>query len=82
MRICFTGPAIVNGLHFERTHLIALAEEKGHHVDKSVRHNTNFLVVGGTDLYEPKITSKLKKAITLGVPRISVEAFLEDMDFI
>lgn len=39
--VCFSGTAIVNGLHIERKYLIQLAKERGCHVHKRVSTEGN-----------------------------------------
>lgn len=78
----FTGPAVVNGLHLERKHLIALAQEQGHAVHKHVTNNTDYLVCREE---HPPNTVKFRCYLTLDnthTLRISPERFLKKMNFL
>lgn len=78
MRICFTGPAFVKGIHYERTHLIALAKEKGHVVQARVDNTTEYLVKGETT----KKTKKMAAAKHYFAVVITPEDFLKLMGFL
>jgi NAD-dependent DNA ligase len=80
MNIVFTGPAVVANTHFERKHLIALAHEKGHTVQASVRYDTNLLVMNPETA--KKKTVKLRDAKHYGVKVTTPEEFLKLMDFL
>lgn len=78
MRICFTGPAIVRGTHFERKHLIALAKEKGHMVQARVDATTDILVKGAVPHHTKKMNSAYKHTVVTYTP----EDFLKAMGFL
>jgi hypothetical protein len=88
MRFCFTGPAIVNGMHIERKYLIDLAVEKGHVVQSKVDTTTDFLVRGTLKI--PTIKSQTaSKMVWNGhkvgktAPKvISPEDFLKKMGYL
>lgn len=88
MNFVFTGPAIVNGLHLERKYLIALAEEKGHKVQKSVTLATDYIVCDPSKFTGTMKTKKIKDAVNIAIswPKniktINYEVFLKKMGFL
>lgn len=81
MHICFTGSAKVEGLHFERKHLIALAKEKGHHVDAHLDGGTNLVVQGEPKPGHPP-TQKAQMAEKLGIEVVTPQKFLTLMGYL
>ena len=86
MNFVFTGPAVVNGIHFEREHLVALAKEQGHTVGTKIRCNTpNFgltFLVANLDFLKKKKTVKYQTATINHVTIITPEEFLKKMGFL
>lgn len=88
MNFVFTGPAIVNGLHLERKYLIALAEEKGHKVQKSVTLETDYIVCDPGKFTGKMRTKKVKDAVNIAVSgaksikTMNYEKFLKKMGFL
>ena len=85
-RVCFTGPAMVQGLHIERAHLIALCKEKGVIVQNKVDKDTDFLIVNhdGATMFN-EIKSKKYKAwadMEKKVIRVNPEDFLKMVGFL
>lgn len=66
LKICFSGKAMMNGLHIERDLLIALAEERGCRVDKRVKADTDFLVIPDEGMPS---TTKAKKTWISGATK-------------
>jgi NAD-dependent DNA ligase len=80
MNFVFTGPAKVEGLHFERKHLIALAREKGHKVQQKMWFDTDYLVANPESL--KKNTLKTRQAKLLQKKVITPAEFLKLMDML
>ena len=80
MRFAFTGPAVVDGIHYERQHLIALACEKGHQVQKKVDSNTDYLVKGEVTHKTHKLKEAKSGLHAVGI--ITPKQFLQKMGFL
>jgi NAD-dependent DNA ligase len=80
MRIVFTGPAKVEGLHLERKYLVALARDKGHEVQTKVDASTDWLVTN-EEFTAKRCTRKMLAASQNKVTRISPAEFLKQMDY-
>ena len=80
MRIAFTGPAIVNGIHLERKLLIDLAKEKGHTVHNRVDSTTDLLVCN-YEFLEKRKTTKVDNAAFFGTTITSPHNFLQHMGY-
>ena len=78
MRIAFTGPAIVENLHIERDHLVALAIERGHTVQKKVDSTTD-LLVRSPEFAAKRYTVKARNSDQFGTNCITPAQFLEMM---
>lgn len=81
MMFAFTGPAQVDGSHYERRYLIALAREKGHQIQKRVDEKTNYLVCNGIHIVQQK-TRKCQVGEALGAVRITPKRFLQMMGYL
>lgn len=83
----FSGPAIVNGIHFERKKLIALLKEQGHIAHKKVRPHTDYLVCD-TEVFTAEVVKGSKKFKDYMSPnnthtlRLNTETFLIRMGFL
>lgn len=80
MNFVFTGPAVVDGIHYERLALIQLANEKGHHVQKKVDDTTDFLVKG--EIKHKTVKFKEAKSGLHTVCIITPKKFLQKMGFL
>lgn len=80
----FTGKAVVEGIHFQRKYLIALAKEQGHAVHKKVTEATDYLISDHSVLdavghKTKKLAVYMKTSHTL---RITTAQFLGKMGFL
>lgn len=86
MRFVFTGPAMVDGIHFKRDNLVQLAEEKGHQVSKSVKPGVDFLVVDEDFVVnhatKTSATTKMRDSAKYQIPRMTPRKFLELVGFL
>lgn len=81
MKIAFTGPAIVDGIHLERKHLVALAESKGHTVQSKIDAHTDCLVCCD-EYFIMRSTAKLRAyGQSQRTERITPAEFLKRMDY-
>jgi hypothetical protein len=80
MEFCFTGPAKVANLHYERKHLIAFAQQKGHEVQNKVEATTNYLVCNGAT--NGKVTKKRLASLTCQTPTVTPIELLKMMRFV
>jgi hypothetical protein len=81
MEFGFTGPAKVADLHYERKHLIAFAQEKGHEVQNKVDASTNYLVCNLATV-PAKLTRKKAASLKYKAPQITPIEFLKMMGFV
>jgi hypothetical protein len=92
MKFAFTGPAQVDGRHYERKYLIALACENGHQIQKRVDHSTDYLVVNtsnfflgssiGAPILKKPLTVKMQRATYNETPVITPRTFLQMMGYL
>lgn len=81
MRIVFTGPAKVEGIHLERKHLIALANSRGHQVQNKVDATTDWLVCSD-EFINQRTSAKLRAyGASARTQRITPAQFLDKMNY-